>query len=350
MAISLFSPHRYFEGSGQPGFTPSGRVESDSKLFFIPNMAWAQRVNSSLVDVIGVSMYANGGMNTDYPAVINNGGFCPGFPGVFCGGTPTGVNLQQAMLSVNFAKEVMPGFSIGVAPILMRQQFEAEGLAAFGVPGSVTDVAWGGGVKAGVEWSVMPNVRIGVAGTTPIWSQPFDKYSNLFAEQGDFDVPANIVAGVAIDVMPNLTFMADYKHIWYSEVDAIANPSRNAFIAPFGADNGPGFGWKDVDIVKFGLEWRAHERSTFRVGYSYNTSPIESADVQLNILAPAVVQHHFSAGATYKLSDRIDIEVAGMYVPESSVSGVELIGNPNHNIEIGMEQFDITVGFKYRLD
>ncbi|KUO63770.1 MAG: hypothetical protein APF80_13080 [Alphaproteobacteria bacterium BRH_c36] len=364
MAISAFSPHRYVEGSDPnpfPGFTPGGRVESDSKLFFIPNMAWSQRVNGGIVDVIGVAMYANGGMNTDYRGVtrdlaafncFNPVTFAPvgNQTGVFCNGR-SGVNLQQALLSVSFAKEVMPGFSVGVAPILARQQFEAEGLKAFGVGGS-TDVSWGGGVKGGIEWAVMPNVRLGVAGTSPIWMQPFEKYSNLFAEQGDFDIPANLQAGVAIDLMPNLTFMADYKHIWYSQVAAINNPSINVLSAPFGADNGPGFGWQDIDVVKFGLEWRASEISTFRAGYSYNTSPIESADVMFNILAPGVVQHHFSAGATYKLTENIDIEVAGIYVPESTVSGSELpfVGNPAHNVKIGMEQFDITVGFKYRLD
>ena len=72
----------------------------------------------------------------------------------------------------------------------------------------------------------------------------------------------------------------------------------------------------------------------------------------LNIIAPAVVQHHFAAGATYKLTDNLEVELAGMYVPESTVSGTELpfVGNPAHNVKIGMEQFDITVGFKYKLD
>ena len=77
----------------------------------------------------------------------------------------------------------------------------------------------------------MPNVRLGFAGTSRIWMQPFDKYANLFAEQGDFDIPANLQAGIAIDVMPNLTFMADYKHIWYSQVAAITNPSIRILLA-----------------------------------------------------------------------------------------------------------------------
>lgn len=34
-----------------------------------------------------------------------------------------------------------------------------------------------------------------------------------------------------------------------------------------------------------------------------------------NVLAPATVQHHISAGAQIKLTDKLDLEVAAMYVP-----------------------------------
>jgi long-chain fatty acid transport protein len=367
MAVSGFMPHRYMEGGPAnpfPGFTPIGRVESDSEFFLIPNMAWSQRVNWGWADAIGVTVYGNGGMNTDYPAVARNLaiGECfapppapPGTPvgsqtGVFCNGA-SGVNLQQALISFGVAKQVAPGLSIGVAPILARQQFEAVGLEAFGVGGSVTDVSWGGGIKGGIDWTIAPGFRFGLAATSRIYMNKFEKYANLFAEQGDFDIPASVQAGIAVDLAPNLTVMADYKHIWYSSVAAIANPS-NRFLSgiPLGADNGSGFGWKDVDVFKVGIEWRSSPSLTLRAGYSYNTSPLRSEDVMFNILAPATVQHHISAGAQFKLTDRMDLEAAVMYVPESTVSGVELAnGNPAHTIKIGMDQLDVTVGIKYRL-
>ena len=188
-----------------------------------------------------------------------------------------------------------------------------------------TDVSWGGGVRAGIEWALAPQFRIGVAGNSRIYTHEFERYRGLFAEQGDFDIPASLQAGIAFDVTPNLTFLADYKHIWYGSVASIANPSTNILSgAALGADNGPGFGWKDIDIFKVGAEWRNLGNLTLRAGYSYNTSPLQSRDVLFNILAPATVQHHITGGFEYAWSKDLSFEVAGAYVPESSISGSHL--------------------------
>jgi long-chain fatty acid transport protein len=338
IAISVFSPHREFEGGAAlgPTFTPVGTVESDSNYFFIPNLAVSYRLAPNpFVDVIGFSVYGNGGMNTDYPAVAR--AFPPGATGVFLGGR-AGVNLQQALVSVAFAKQAGP-LAFGIAPILAYQQFEAEGLEqAFGVKGSVTDRSFGFGVRGGIEWSVTSNFRVGVAGNTRIWSQEFDDYAGLFAEQGAFDIPASVQAGVAFDVTKNLTLLADYRHIWFGSVKSIANPSTNQ--TPLGSDNGPGFGWDDVDVVKLGVEWRTSPDLTLRAGYSHATNPIGERDVLFNILAPAVVQDHITAGLEYRLSSTLSLELAGLYAPEETVSGVDASAPfAAHAIDISMYQY-----------
>ncbi len=342
IAVSAFSPHRSFEGGGQPGFTPDGLVESDSNLFFVPNLAANYRfAPNPFVDVVAFTVYGNGGMNTDYAAIPRQ----PGGTGVFFDGK-SGVDLEQALISVAFAKQFGP-FAVGVAPILARQQFEADGLGALGVTDDVTDVSWGYGVRGGIEFSVTPSVRLGVAGSSRIWSEPFENYKDLFAEHGDFDIPPSLQAGIAIDATPNVTLLADYRHIWFGSVKSIANPSTNPF--PLGPDNGPGFGWDDVDVVKVGVEWRSSPTFTLRGGYSYATGAIDERDVEFNILAPAVVHHHFSAGFEYQLTSATSFELAGLYAPEETLSGVEIPpGNPGHTIDISMHQYEVTAGLKYR--
>ncbi|MDJ0447251.1 hypothetical protein [Methylocystis sp. JR02] len=44
---------------------------------------------------------------------------------------------------------------------------------------------------------------------------------------------------------------------------------------------------------------RGFDRLALRLGYSYNNNPINSRDVTLNILAPAVTKHHISGGLSY---------------------------------------------------
>ena len=360
-SVSVFMPFREFSGSGAPGFTPSGTVESDRDVFYVPNMARNWRTpDNPYFDAFTLSVVGNGGMNTSYAPVANPA--CPPPPftagnGVFCGGK-AGVDLQQMLISAAMAKQ-FGNISVGIAPTAAMQIFSDRGLAAFGgassdpahLSNNGSDYTFGLGVRAGIEWAVTPSMRVGFAGSSPIWSQPFNKYTGLFADHGDFDVPANIQAGIAVDMMPNLTVMLDYRHIWYSGTGSVSNPSTNVLLGiPFGADNGPGFGWNDIDVIKAGVEWKASDSLTLRGGYSYNTQPINSRDVMLNIIAPGVVQHHITGGFLYKWSNSIDLEFAAMYAPREHVAGNELpgFGNPGHAIDISMEQFEATFGVKYK--
>jgi len=365
LAVSIFSPRREYNGTGQPGFTPQGEVDSEWNYFFIPNLAWSTRAFANpLFDTFAIAAYGNGGMNTHYPAFPRPAPDCLGVggSGIFCAGG-TGVNLTQMFVSAAFAKEVAPGISVGLAPTAVYQQISIDGLGVFTgfstdpnhVTGNGNDSSYGGGIRGGIEFAPMSNVRIGVAGATPMWMTEFGDYAGLFADQGSFDIPANVSAGIAVDVTPGFTVMVDYKRIFYSSVDAIANPSSN-LLGCFGGDptmclggsNGPGFGWDDVDVIKVGLEYRANPGLTLRAGYSWNSNPINEADVQLNILAPATVQHHITGGLAMDIGGGYTFELAGMYAPKVSVDGPELVGNPGHNIEISMFQFEVTGGIKYK--
>jgi len=239
------------------------------------------------------------------------------------------------------------------------QRFSAAGLGAFAGastdPANLTDrgtdTSFGGGVKGGIEYSVTPGIRFGLAGTTPIWSQKLSKYSGLFADGGSFNVPGSVQPGLAVDLMPNLTVMADYKRIFYSGVPAISDSSTLLLTgAKLGSAGGPGFGWKDVSAIKLGVEWRTTPSLTLRAGYAHNTQPVQSADVMLNILAPGVTQNHFTTGLMYKLTSNMDLELAGMYAPKTTVTGFELagFGNPAHQVALGMSQVEVTAGIKYR--
>lgn len=354
VSLSLFSPQRGYEAGPWQG--PAGSIEvlpgdhgSETKLFGFPNMAWTHRLSPDTV--LGIGLYGNGGMDTRYSVPVFN------VPPFVAGHAPTGVDLQQAFVSASLSYR-MGQLSIGVAPLLAAQTFKTYGLTPFifgsSAPPDVTDrgfaYSYGGGVRAGVQYDFSPTVRLGLAGSSRIYMSDFTDYKGLFAEHGGFDIPATITAGLAWDVRPNLTVMLDYKRIFYSDIASIANPMANMFAgAQLGADNGPGFGWQDMNIFKIGVEWQYDPRWTFRAGYSYNDNPIHSADVMFDILAPAVVQHHIAGGANYKWSDNLDLEVAAMYAPEGSVSGVNPT-YPAQPIEIRMHQYEGTVGIVYHWD
>lgn len=355
IAFTLFSPRRDVTMTG-PGFITTGKTNSDSNYFLMPNMAYSRQIDAQ--SAWGVAVYGNGGMNTNYPAMARTAlNPCPpGTPGtgLFCFGR-AGVNLEQMFLTVGYARK-MGDISIGIQPIVAMQKFRAMGLQAFGafssdpmhLSNTDNDYSYGIGVRGGLLWSIQPGVRLGLTATTPIWSTKFDKYAGLFADDGGFDIPGAVSAGLAWDATKDLTLMLDWRHIFYSQVGAVGNSSALLGAVPLGRSGGPGFGWSDVDVVSIAAAYKASKDLILRAGYSHNTNPIGSRDAMFNIFAPAVVADHLSAGASYKVNANSGIELAVGYVPRNSTTGGTPAMLGGQGVRISMEQWEASIGYTYK--
>ncbi len=352
-AVSALNYHRGYSSTGTGGVTAGGEHVSDNEWFAVPNLAINRRVSWGFADAIGFSVYGNGGINTHY-ADAPNANCPPGLSGLNCGG-PLGLNLVQTFFSIGLAKQLAPGVSVGVAPILARQQFELHGVGLFAGlssnPANFSDQGtvntWGAGVKGGLELTVIPGVKFGISGTSRINMGHMAVYSGLLADQAKLDIPANMQAGFSFQVRPDLKLFTDYRHIWYSAVGAIANPSTNP--VAFGLSGGPGFGARDLDVYKIGLEWQQSRVLTLRTGYSYGSPMFRSSDTDLNVLTGGAARHHLTSGLRYQMTDKLDLELAGMYAPRTNLAGAELF-NSARNVEINARQFELTVGAVYRFD
>ncbi|MDE2578897.1 MAG: outer membrane protein transport protein [Hyphomicrobiales bacterium] len=370
LGATAFMPFRGYTAVG-PGFVApggpfSGSLQSNSNFFLMPNVAYSSPIDRDTA--WGVALYGNGGMNTNYPNVVNAmGGFIPGCAGVYCAGA-TGVDLKQMFLSASVAKR-FGALTVGIAPTMAMQMFSAKGLGFFAFPTGApagfsysanpwnmtnngVDTSFGIGVRAGAELKVTDTLRIGVAGSSPMYMTPFSRYAGLFADGGRFNIPGWMTIGVAFDALPTLTLMGEYKRIFYSSVGAIANPSAGIMYGVrMGQGGGPGFGWRDVNVFTAGVEWRATRDLTLRAGYAHNTNPIRAQDVTFNILAPGVVTDHISGGASYNVSENSKLDLAVTYVPKHSVIGPEVTPNGVNwarGIDISMRQWEVSVGYSHK--
>lgn len=358
VGLDWFSPVRHAERTGAGFPTLNGRVDSDKENFFVPELGYSRMMRDDLA--VGVSVYGNGGMNTTYPQGNFNCGAGPA--NMLCGSGELGVDLMQLIVAPTVAYKLNARHSLGASLLLGYQRFKATGLQAFdnapgfppftGAPGSVTnrgyDSATGVGVRVGYYGRLTDAIAVGAAYSSKINMGAFDKYKGLFAGAGDFDIPANYTVGIAL--MPNeaWTFALDVGRIDYSEVASVGNPSRP--VAPLGAANGPGFGWKDITIVKLGAAWRMNERWTLRAGYNRGGNPIDAADVSFNILAPGVMKDHYSLGFTWSPDRSNEVTAALTYAPRQSVSGASLFNalmgpGAGGNETISMRQTIVGVGW-----
>jgi len=335
IGLDVFMPKRDAERSGA-GFAPiNGKVESDKTSFFVPEFGYIQNIGSNMA--LGVSVYGNGGMNTTYP----QGSFqCPTSPttvapaNMLCGSGTLGVDLSQLIVAPTVAYKMNNQHALGFALLLGYQRFKITGAQGFAGASSSpadlsnngTDSATGVGMRLGYQGRLSDQLSIGAAYAPKMNMSKFDKYRGLFAGAGDFDIPEHYSVGVAFTPLPAWTFALDVGRINYSKVAAVGNPSSNQ--APLGAPNGPGFGWKDIDIFKLGVSWKMNDSLTLRAGYNRGDNPITAADVSFNILAPGVMKEHYTAGFTYGWDKTNEVTGFLMIAPRQTVTGPSLFNAP----------------------
>jgi long-chain fatty acid transport protein len=385
--LGLFSPMRDYETSsslanGNGGAFTIGPNNIDSKNEFFPipfvGMNWAL----SDADFLAAAFYARGGMNTKWdggtatfdpdrpgPAPVTT------FDGTYGGGT-AGVDLMQAFLNLTYARKFGDQFSLGASAIIAMQRFEARGVSKFAgftetfarsggtvmpkdLSGNGHDMSYGYGASVGFQWNPMDMFSLAAAYTTKMSMSEFGDYADLFAEEGGFDMPATATFGIAVKPNDRLALMFDVQETWYSDVGSVGNPVQNIGRCPtagfggtdfescLGGSRGAGFGWEDMTVYKFGASYQLDDTWTLRGGYSFTDQPIPKDQMTFNILAPAVVEDHFTVGFTRRNAGGNELNLSFMYAPEQTLKGNNNF-DPTQTVEFSMHQFELEVSYSWK--
>ena len=346
--LQWFSPRREYQVTGgssspPPGtfYLQPGKVQSNHEHFLIPTFGYNRKLGQN--QTIGLTLYANGGMNTDYPASTFYAG-------------KTGVNLMQLFISPSWTFRFSDQQSVGVAPVIAYQRFTAKGLASFA--GFSSDAAalsnagisnsWGYGIHLGWQGEVMDGLRAGVSWRSRIYMSKLNRYSGLFAQQGGFDIPMMVNAGLAWQFNSNQHLLLDVQHVWYSQVKSVGNPMLPGLVQHrLGDNNGAGFGWRDMTTWKLGWQWDQNSVQSWRAGISYGSQPIPRKEVLFNILAPGVQELHFTGGFTHRF-ERVELSGMVFYSPTKAVAGENPLG-PGQRITLRMHQVgaSLSLGWKF---
>ncbi len=345
--------HRTARSALDTSFGPfAGEYDgNDTQYFLIPEFGYNRMIRPGVS--LGVSVYANGGMNTDY-ADLNartTGILVPG-SGIF-GTGPAGLDMMQLFVAPTFAAKAGGRHAFGISPIFAYQQFSAEGAQNFdnpllsSSPGNVTnrgrDHSTGWGIRLGWTGEVAPNVTLGAAWQSRLRMGKFDKYRGLLAEQGGFDIPANYGIGIAARMNPKTTVAADIQTIEFGRIALLGNSGNAATL--LGANDGPGFGWRNMTIFKLGASHAPRDTLTLRAGISHGTQPVPGDQTSFNMLAPVTVQDHLTAGATWTLRSGGELSLAYAHGFRKTVNGSG--ATAGRNISLEGDILGIAYGWRY---
>ncbi len=332
-------------------------------VFILPSMGGTYQLSETTT--LGLSVVPVGGGGTKYNTNFFEA--ARGSQGNI--NSQLGVDLVIGEIVPTIAYRVNKINSFGASLIIGISRFSAYGLNLFSTftpsntPDKLTnqgrDWVFGTGIRVG--WlGDFGKVKVGVEYTSKVWMQTFKKYTELFAENGSMDIPANAGLGISYQATPDLLLALDISRTFYNDVKSIANTGPNLAGDPAGSlgsndrqlglSNGLGFGWGGRNVYKVGAEYTINEKWIARAGWDYSESPInENTQIIFNLVAPATVQNHLTLGGTYNLSTDMAVNASYIHAYRYEQSGPTYISDDGSNLgRLSMSQDTVGVSFSMK--
>ncbi|HCU24390.1 MAG TPA: hypothetical protein DF383_05170 [Deltaproteobacteria bacterium] len=163
-----------------------------------------------------------------------------------------------------------------------------------------TDSALGIGGRIGILYKPIKMLSLGLTYVTRQHFQRFDRYSDLIPT--GLDLPQEFAFGLSVVPMEGLTVLTDFRWIDWS----------SGFI---GSDLAAGgLEWRDQYVFAGGVDYNLDPKLglpiAIRVGYNYGRSPITPKNAFRNLVIPLTIEHHFTTGFSFDLSDHIGMDFA----------------------------------------
>ncbi|TWT37798.1 Outer membrane protein transport protein (OMPP1/FadL/TodX) [Posidoniimonas corsicana] len=306
-------------GSGSTGAEPGASV--------IPAVALVERDFRSPV-TLGLGMYGVAGFKANYPSSVTN---------PVLAAQPNGLGRVYAQLEVfevapAAAVEVTPHLSVGISPILAMGTLNAAPLflvppdnanldSSFTYPdGLGTRYHYGGAVQLGVFYDSHCNWTVGASLKSPTWFEDFrffaqDEVGNPRVDKLDVDMPLVASLGFGYTGIRHVAWGLDLRYFDYKNTKGFGVATYDAFGAA------TGLGWDSVFSVSTAAQIQATDRLILRLGYTYQTNPINADTAFFNVASPLVIGHIVSLGATLDVSKNTSFNIAYLHGFEGEASG-----------------------------
>ncbi|MCK5781613.1 MAG: outer membrane protein transport protein [Flavobacteriales bacterium] len=387
---------------GQP-IMLSGSVDSDKGVSPLPSLAivWG---NEDSKHTFGVSVFGVSGFGVDFAEDSNNPGYMDGsmnpnydpnkpfspISGPQSAGGFGHIESNYMLLQVGFtwAYQITENFSIGIEPTINYQALDispnplvAPSMTA-GYSKSETASAIGYGGQLGVYYDSKSGFTAGASYKSKQYMADFSfegKYlDGNDAPKTDFTMnfPAIASIGVGYTTANGMfDFAVDYRRVFYSSTEGFDNSgwtiASEGDYAGYPTGTVEGFGWEDMNIISAGVQINAIEKLPIRLGYTYNSNPINEELMMFSVSAPAIIKNAFQVGLGYEINEHFTLnglfhygtsggKTTGQMLNPKMISAEEVdtpmgpmggpLGKiPGSEVSVEMTTMLITVGIQYSL-
>jgi long-chain fatty acid transport protein len=303
-------------------------AKDESGALPIPSIGWVHHMEGT-DDTIGLGLYSFAGFAQSMPATVGNPILDPAGP---LGGTLYS-EAQFFQIVPTFSRAVSDKLSIGFAPTINMGRIEASPTffaPAFipgppGEPGAATRWSWGIGAQLGAYYMKSDTTRYGFSIKSPQWFEEFRLHTVSAGapaiQKSKFDLPMIISAGWAYTGIPCWTLACDVRYFDWKNTDGFGKPDIY----------GNELSWDNVFAIAFGAQRKVGDKLYVRGGYTFNTSPIDSATIGVNFASALIQQHVVGLGASYRFAENVDLTMSYNHLFEADRTGPSPFGGLSSN-------------------
>ena len=361
-SMEAFKPSRSVDFSSLGGNEAGSAVA----MYGVPAIGWTAPVADGSDVYFGGGMFGTSGMGVDYASTLMMPASPTPNPDMYWEGYS---NLSFWQMAPGLAWNVNERYSVGVALNIDYQAvaFKQRVSADTDNNGSAETVmqnfdlsrgasGFGLGLGLGLLYDLNDRLTLGVNYKSKQEFEPmefqlgFGDISNGPGQEGpagtytlDLDFPQQAAVGIAYDFSPKLTLSADVKWIEWS-----ATMDKLAVKGPGGMTVNMDPGWSDQTIYALGVAYQLSDTVNLRAGYNFAESPFGETVVSSNLILPAIVETHYTAGMDVDLNKHWELAFHYMLVPKKTlVAPMSDPNMPGTAADLAEHSFGLNVGYRF---
>ena len=300
---ALIIPNADLTISTIAGPVNGGPTADIGSLAVVPASYASYRINKDLV--LALSINSPFGLSTKPDPFIWQGSLVGQSARMFtANATPT--------LSYQIAPGLFVGAGVQLEYMSLRFKFGANATATSTAIADINDDL-GVGFTAGVLWQPSKSTSIGLGFRSTI-EHKMD--GDLYVGAGKaninatFENPEIVTLSVRQAIAPNTRLLGTIEWTNWSRLGTVPINGSGTLL---GVDRSLPANWHDSWLYSVGLEYDYSQKLTLRSGVAFEKSPIQNATERL-IQVPDSDRWWASAGLTYKLSDKMSMDLAYTHI------------------------------------
>ncbi|MEO5625327.1 MAG: hypothetical protein ABIQ70_04905 [Dokdonella sp.] len=226
--------------------------------------------------------------------------------------------LQRTVVASSLAHEWGRHGLLRLTGVLAYQRFASLGLGTTDgwapLPTWFNDSSYGAGARVDIGNSFADRLRWNFGYQSRVGMGALTNYRGVFADAGDFDIPASASANFSYALTPYFDVDVGVQRVMYSAITPFTSsnlPTR--FLALLGDGGSPVFAWRDLDVYSIGWTLRDEKLGAVQLRYTTRQQPVPTSQLLENALASATANDTISLGWSRGFGPNANVSFAASY-------------------------------------